>query len=209
MAPLWRTPKREAILHGIQLVQTGGCALGEHCREDGALRDSAGCGMIKRLGSALVAQLGPPAGAAWVAKAALAIPDILSGWTPADRMHLPEEATRALISGWIAADRDERSDMWRRAQRHMHASPPPPKRWHKEDPAVYKVVSVGVNAFTQHRCAKVALTGLPVVLWVDLHGIAMRVGKNAWKRQARRQGTLALPKEAHDRIRSALRPYLG
>ena len=212
MAPLWKTPQREAILHGIQ---SGGCALGKRCRADGA--GGIGryyrkewvytCGMIERLGSDLVAQIGPPAGAAWVAQAALAIPDILSGWTPADRMHLPEEATRALISGWIAADRDERSDMWRRAQRHMHASPPP-KRWHKEAP-VYKVVAVGVSAFTQHRCAKVALTGLPVVLWVDLHGIAMRVGKNAWKRQARRQGTLALPKEAHDRIRSALRPYLG
>ena len=209
MAPLWLTPQRSAILADIlaggqEIVS--GCALGKHCRADG----DTGCGMIERLSNDLVAQLGPPDGAAWVAKAALAIPDILSGWTPADRMHIPAEAIKSVISGWIAEDRDARSGQRRRAERHMHTCPPPPRWWHKDNPtAVYKVMGVGVNAFTQHRCVKVRLTGLPVVLWVDLHGIALRVGKNSWKRQARRGGTVELPKEAHDRIRSALRPYLG
>lgn len=204
MTPLWQTPHRMAILDGIR--SSSGCSLGDSCRADG----DTGCGMIERLSNDLVAQLGLPAGVAWVAKAALAIPRILDSWTPADRLHVPAEAEKSLIRDWQATDRDERAIKRRMAHRHMHSLPPPPQRWHKDNPtAVYKVMGVGVDAFTQHRCAKVALTGLPVVLWVDLHGVPLSVGRNAWKRQVRHGGTVELPKEAHDRIRSALRPYLG
>jgi hypothetical protein len=106
-----------------------------------------------------------------------------------------------VIEAWKAEDRATQSQLWQLEQRKLHALPQIRKRgpfgtidreiYHAGRP-LYRIVGMGVSAFSQHRIAQVEIPGLRCSIWVDLHGI--RVGKDKLHKLVRYQRG-AVPKQ--------------
>ncbi len=109
--------------------------------------------------------------------------------------HCYELASETLIEGWKADDRLKSAQIRKLVNRHLHAAPQIWRRGpfdsiRREDflaeRPVYKVVGIGVNAFTQHRVAQVEIPGLKATIWVDLSGLKTEgLSKNQLRKLAR------------------------
>lgn len=206
--PLWATPERRARL--VELSQRR-CALGDEP-----------CPVWETLLQAIVAKLGQPdAGdSTWPLRAALLIARLTQEMPLADRFHIPPWATRELIALWKEDDRLERSIARKIEKRRLHAAPQIRVRGpfdsirreiYLAQRPIFKIVAIGVGAFTQHRVAKVVIPGLKATLWVDISDTALGASKNKL-RKAVRYGKGAVPKDKasliEERITSAVKRYL-
>ena len=109
---------------------------------------------------------------------------------------LTKDIGHHLIEYWKEDDREERSYLWRLEKRLMHAMPQIKKRGrfdsisraqYLDERPTFKIVAVGVGAFTQRMVAKVVIPDLGhKVIWVDLTGV--HVGKQKLNKLAKRRG---------------------
>jgi hypothetical protein len=132
--------------------------------------------------------------------------------------HCYEVASEELIADWKADDRVERELAWQREKRRLHALPQIRKRgpfdsirreqFMAQRP-LYRIVGIGVSAFTQHRVAQVEIPGLKATLWVDLSGIkAEGVSKNKLRKLARyKRGSV--PKSMVPQIEARVRQQVA
>ena len=173
--PKWATPERRAFL--AELAQRR-CAKGE-----------AACPVWQRFLLAIVDRIGLPDAnkEAWVMRAALATPQVLAAWPLGDRYHVSSWVIQELIAFWKAYDRAERERLWKLEQRRLHAAPQLRKRGEFDtirreqylaERPLWRIVAIGLNAFTQKRTAQVELPGLKRTIWVDLSGIKLEGAKS-------------------------------
>lgn len=120
-----------------------------------------------------------------------------------------------LITTWKADDRAERAGAWKREQRRLHATPRITKRGPFDTIAreeylahrpLFRVVGLGVGAFTFKRVALVEIPALRASIFVDLTGIAISRNK---LRKLFRHGKGGCPTELYDRIQHEVRRYLS
>lgn len=121
----------------------------------------------------------------------------------------------ALIEDWKTEDRLERSITQKREQRLLHAAPLK-RLWHRGDGfdaiardaylanrPTFRVLAVGVHAFTQQRVAKVEITALEKTIWVNISGA--KLSKNKLRKLFRRGD---VPEEIYSIIEQRIRCYL-
>ena len=123
-------------------------------------------------------------------------------------------AEERLIDGWKDDDRDKRAYLWRLEKQRLHSILKIKKRGYFDtirreqylaDRPVFKVVAVGINAFTQRRVAKVEIPELERVIWVDVGGV--RLSKNKLRRLSRRpRGDI--PEEILEYVAKEVRRYI-
>ena len=126
---------------------------------------------------------------------------------------LTKDIGHNLIEFWKEDDRWERAALWQLEKRRLHALPKIKRRGpfdsiareqYLADRPVFKIVGMGVSAFTQHRIAKVLLPELHKVIWVDLWGVPIK--KNKLRKLANGKGKV--PDEVFSAISKAARRYL-
>lgn len=194
--PQWATPERRAFL--AELAQRR-CAKGEQP-----------CPVWQRFVQAIVDKIGPPGphAWAWVMRAALATPKVLAAMPLVDRYHISSWAIQELMAFWKAYDREERERLWRLERRRLHATPQLHKRGefdsirreqHLANRPVWRIVGIGVGAFTQHRVAQVEIPGLKKTIFVDLSGIKLEGSKSKLPKLAR-YNRGALPKGLVEKV---------
>ncbi|MDP2954526.1 MAG: hypothetical protein Q8O76_14585, partial [Chloroflexota bacterium] len=112
-------------------------------------------------------------------------------------------------------DRWDREYAWKLEKRRMHANPRrlgkrggPYDSIHREqlhaERPVFEVLGIGVSAFTQSRVAKVRLTELKKIVWVDISGSVL--SKSKLHKLARGRGQV--PEELHRMIARGVRRFL-
>jgi len=119
------------------------------------------------------------------------------------------------IAEWKQEDRVERSIAWKLEERRLHAAPLK-KLWRRGDGydaiardiylaerPTFRVLAVGVNSFSQQRVAKVAITALEKVIWVNISGV--KLSKNKLRKLFRRGD---VPEEIYEVIEQRIRCYL-
>ena len=204
--PQWATPERRAFL--AELAQRR-CAKGE-----------AACPVWQRFVQAIVDRIGPPGhnAWAWVMRAALATPKVLADMPLEDSYHISSWVIQELMAFWKAYDREERERLWKREQRRLHAAPQLWKRGEFDsirreqylaDRPVWRIVSIGLSAFTFKRVAQVEIPGLKKVIFVDLTGIKLEGAKS--KKLARyKRGALpkGLVEQVDSRVAQAVARFL-
>ena len=119
-----------------------------------------------------------------------------------------------LVDGWKDDDRDKRLYLWWLERRRLHSMPRIKKRGYFDsirreqylaDRPIFKVVAVGINAFTQRRVAKVEVPELEKVIWVDVGEVGL--SKNKLRRLSRRpRGDV--PEEIHKYVAKEVRRYI-
>lgn len=125
-----------------------------------------------------------------------------------------------LIDHWKADDRDNRAFLWKLEKRRLHAQLKIKKRGEFDsirreqylaDRPIFRIVAIGVGAFTFKRVAQVQIPGLATV-WVDISGIPLKVSKNKRHKLAR-YGRGAVPQDLVEQIyarcRKAVQQYLN
>ena len=131
---------------------------------------------------------------------------------PADHCYVAAEGR--IVDAWKADDRDERSYLWRLERQRFHSSPKLVRRGgfdsirreaYLAERPVFKVVAIGVSAFTQRRVAKVEIPELGKVLWVDIGEVEL--SKNRL-RKASRHHQWKVPNEINDYVAKRVRRYL-
>ena len=119
-----------------------------------------------------------------------------------------------LIDGWKEDDRDEGAYLWRLEKRRLHSIPRINKRGYFDsirreqylaDRPIFKVVAVGVNAFTQRRVAKAVIPELKKVVWVDVGGVGL--SKNKLRRLSR-YPMGEVPEEINRYVAKEIRRYM-
>ena len=121
-----------------------------------------------------------------------------------------------IIELWKADDREERSYVWQRERHLMHRAPRIRRRgrfdsirreqWLAERPQ-FIVVAIGVNAFTQHRMAKVEIPELEKTVWVDIS--CVKLSKNKLRKMTRHAcHSKGVPEELHKTVAKAVRRYV-
>ncbi len=129
--------------------------------------------------------------------------------------YLTKDVGHSQIESWKEDDRWEREFLWMLEQRRMHANPRrigkrggPYDSIHREqlhaERPVFEVLGIEVAAFTQHRVAKVRLTELKKIVWVDISGANLSKGK--LHKLARGRGQV--PEELHRMIARGVRRFL-
>lgn len=207
--PQWATPERRQ--HLAELASSP-CSFHEEA-----------CPVVGKFSDRMVALLGSPTQSlawAWVFRASLATPRVLQDFTAGELGHLSFWAIKDLIATWKAEDREARERLWKLEKRRLHAAPQIRRRGpfdtirreeHMAHRPVFRIVGLGVNAFTQHRVAKVEIPGLGLVVWVDLAGITTGVSRNKLRKLVR-YGKGSLPKELvpklEVRVQERIREYL-
>ena len=131
---------------------------------------------------------------------------------PADHCYgAKEELT---VDAWKADDRDERSYLWRLEKRRLNSTLKIMRRGafdtirreeYLAERPVFKVVAVGVNAFTQRRVAKVEIPELERILWVDIGGVELSKNK---LRKASRYPQWKVPNEINEYVAKRVERYL-
>lgn len=126
-----------------------------------------------------------------------------------------EVASEGLITDWKAQDREERERAWKRERRRIHTAPQIRKRGpfdtiarerYLSERPVFRLVGIGMGAFTQKRVALVELPGLKLSIFVDLAGIPVPKKK---LRKLFRHPKGELPQEIQDLIQQQVRGYFG
>lgn len=111
-----------------------------------------------------------------------------------------------LIDFWIAEDRIARAQAWKQEQRRLHAAPRLTRRGPFDTIArdeylakrpIFKIVDIGVGAFTFQRVAQVEIPGLRLTTWVDLSGLKLSKNK---RHKLIRYGRGKAPKEIAQQI---------
>ena len=121
-----------------------------------------------------------------------------------------------IIELWKADDREERSYVWKREKYLMHRAPRIQRRgpwdtirreqWLAERPQ-FKLLAIGVNAFTQKRMAKVEIPEFEMTIWVDISSVKLSKNKlHKLTRHAHR--SRGVPPEIYDLVKKAARRYL-
>lgn len=125
--------------------------------------------------------------------------------------HCYEVASEELIADWKGQDREERE------RRRIHTAPQLWKRgpWdsirqeiYLANRPVFQIVAIGVNAFTQHRMAKVLIPGLRMDLWVDISNIALGLSRNKLRKLARYK-VGGVPKDLVPQIEARMAEEVG
>ncbi len=185
--PLWATPQRRANLVELFDKSGGFCVYGEgqDCMAIRAIRFNPSQPVPKRF-----------------------------------RQHLYEFHSEWLIEEWKADDRDMRAALSKLERRRLHALPRITHRGQFDslqreaflaERPVFRIVGIGVNAFTQKRIAQVEIPGLHTTIWVDLSGIFNPSSKNKLRKLARyKRGAVpkGLADDIYARCRKAVAQYL-
>ena len=186
--PLWATPERRTYLVEMFQKSRGFCVYGEgqDCMAIRAIRFNPSKPVPKRF-----------------------------------RQHLYEFHSEWLIEYWKEDDRDMRAYLWKLERKHLHALPPITHRGQFDsirrdeflaERPVFRIVGIGVSAFTQRRIAQVEIPDLHTTIWVDLSGVALKTSKNKLRKLAR-YNRGAVPKGLVDdidtRCRKAVERYLN
>ena len=174
--PLWATPERRAFL----------MELGQHSC---TYRENP-CPVLWKFAQAIVDRIGPPQPDAnpliWVFRAALHTPAVMATMSSTELHHLPPWLEKELIAYWKAVDRDARSYLWKLEKRRLHRLPKIKRRGQFDsikreqylaDRPIFRIVAIGVDAFTHRRVVKVELPGLGEALWIPFTGLKARKSK--------------------------------
>jgi len=128
--------------------------------------------------------------------------------------HYYQTFTEYVIAEWKREDREERSRLWKIEKRMLHALPKLLKRGRFDsiareqylaDRSVFRILGIGVNAFTQQRVAQVEITSLEKIVWVGISGV--KLSKNKLRKLTRRPRG-ELPDEIYDLIQKRIGCYL-
>lgn len=133
-------------------------------------------------------------------------------------IHGYEVVSENMIALWIEQDRDEKQALWEKEERELHRLPQIRKRgpfdsirkWeYLDNRPIFRIVAIGVNAFTQHRTAQVEIPGLGTTIWVDLSGI--KCSKNKLRKVVRyKRGAIprTIEQEVNGRIAKVVDKHL-
>ena len=131
--------------------------------------------------------------------------------------HIYEVFSEWVIDDWKADDRLERSIAWEKEKRRMHAAPLK-KLWKRgkfdaiardlylSNRPTFRVLAIGIHAFSQQRVAKVEIPALEKTIWVNISGV--KLSKNKLRKLFRHQKGY-LPEEVYEIIQQRIRGYLS
>lgn len=135
---------------------------------------------------------------------------------PQLRKHGYEFFSEELIDWWKADDREERAYLHRLETRRIHAAPRIRRRGQFDsirreqylaDRPQFILLGIGVNAFTQHRVAKVEIPELDKVVWVDISRV--NLSKNRLRKLTRHaRQSRGVPQEIYDQVAKAVRRHI-
>ena len=120
-----------------------------------------------------------------------------------------------LVNGWKEDDRDERAYLWKLEWLRLHSQRRIRTRGafdtlrreeYLANRPVFRIVSIGVNAFTQRRVAQVELPDLEKKLWIDIGDVEL--SRNKLRKVSRYPRRGEVPDAINQYIAREMRRYL-